>query len=180
VHQAFALGFPSVPSPGTPLAGMLLGAVAAGALSRLAPGLRVRVPLALSGAAAVLAAGALGAVAATGYVSRHGDTGTRESPVAAWFAKQPEWRDGGAAVASTWSLVGTLAGDRLQHPLVLVGAREACARGRSAGWLVVDRNEARLRRARGCAVPAGYSDADFQAYGPMELRGTAAFEVPVP
>jgi hypothetical protein len=127
-----------------------------------------------------LALGGAGALAASGYVGRHGATGTRESPLAAWFAAQPAWRDGADPVASTWSLVGTLAGDRLQHPLVLVGAREACTRGRGAGWLVVDRNEARLRRARACTVAAGYSDADFQAYGPMQLRGAAAFEVPAP
>jgi hypothetical protein len=116
------------------------------------------------GAAAVLAAGAVGAVAASGYVERHGETGTRESSLARWFATQPDWRDGSAPVASTWSLVGTLAGDRLQHPLVLVGALEACARGRAAGWLVVDRNEARLQRAPGCGVAPGYSDRDYQAY----------------
>jgi hypothetical protein len=182
VSQSFDLGFPNVPAASTPIAGMVLGAALVAVLGWLAP--RVRVPsraVPVAGAAAVvLGLGALGAVAATGFVQRHGDTGTRESPLAAWFAAQQAWRDGGDPVASTWSLVGTLAGDRLQHRLVLVGAREACARGRSAGWLVVDRNEARLRRARDCAVPAGYSDADFQAYGPMELRGTAAFEVPGP
>jgi hypothetical protein len=70
-------------------------------------------------------------------------------------------------VASTWSLVGTLAGDRLQHPLVLVGAAEACARGRVAGWLVVDRNEARLQGAPGCGVAPGYSDHDYQAYAEL-------------
>ena len=59
--------------------------------------------------------------------------------------------------------MGTLAGDRLQHPLELVPALEACARARSAGWLVVDRNEARLRRAPSCGPPP-YSDIDYEAY----------------
>jgi hypothetical protein len=164
VKQSFDLGYPNVPSAGTPLAGMALGAVALWLLSRARRPALGRAWLAAAGAAAVLAAGAVGALAADGYVQRHGDTGTRESPLARWFASQPAWRDGSAPVASTWSLVGTLAGDRLQHPLVLVGALEACARGRSAGWLVLDLNEARLQRAPGCGVPPGYSDRDYAAY----------------
>ncbi|MEA2412816.1 MAG: hypothetical protein QOC77_3377 [Thermoleophilaceae bacterium] len=166
VRQTFALGYPNVPSPGTPLAGMAVGAVALWLLSRvrIASVSLGRARVAGVGVAAVLAAGAAGAVAASGYVERHGETGTRESSLARWFATQPDWRDGSAPVASTWSLVGTLAGDRLQHPLVLVGALEACARGRAAGWLVVDRNEARLQRAPGCGVAPGYSDRDYQAY----------------
>jgi hypothetical protein len=179
VKQTFDLGFPNVPSPGTPLAGLVLGAAAAAGLVWVAP--RMRVPRALVpavGVAGVLAFGALGAVAATGFVERHGETGTRESPLAAWFAAQPAWRDGSDPVVSTWSLVGTMAGDRLQHPLELAGAREACRRGRASGWLVVDRNEARARGAAGCGVPPGYSDRDYQAYGPAQLRGPATLRAP--
>jgi hypothetical protein len=143
----------------------VVGAVGLWLLSRVRLASAGRALVAAAGAAAVLLAGVVGAVAADGYVQRHGETGTRESPLARWFAEQPGWRDGSATVASTWSLVGTLAGDRLQHPLVLVGALEACARGRSAGWLVIDRNEARLRRAPGCGIAPSYSDNDYQAYG---------------
>jgi hypothetical protein len=157
-----------VPSWGTPIAGALAGAFALWLFSRVRLPRRLerlgRRGLVGAGAAAVLAAGALGALAAAGYVQRHGETGTRESGLAEWFTLQPDWRDGSRPVVSTWSLVGTLAGDRLQHPLVLAGALEACARGRSAGWLVVDRAEARLRRAPGCGVAPGYSDHDYQAY----------------
>jgi hypothetical protein len=177
-RQTLALGFPSAPAVTTPVAGLVAGAVLAWLASRVR--VRVRVPPAATGIAALLALGGLGALAATGYVERHGSTATRESKVAAWFATQPAWRDGRDPVASTWSLVGPLAGDRLQHPLVLVGAREACSRGRSAGWLVVDRNEARVRAAPGCGVPPGYSDPDFQAYGPPQLRGAAASTLPAP
>jgi hypothetical protein len=45
---------------------------------------------------------------------------------------------------------------------------------------VVDRNEARLRGASGCGVVPGYSDHDFQAYGPLQLRGRIAAGVPTP
>jgi hypothetical protein len=198
VDQTLALGYPSVPAATTPLAGALLGAAAAFGWRRLRGRARAaeasparadaaaRVPrrraapawaVPAAGVATLLVAAALGAVAANGLVERHGETGTRESPLAAWFAAQPAWRDGDEPVASTWSLVGTLAGDRLQHPLVLVGALEACARGRSAGWLVVDRNEARLRGARRCGTP-GYSDRDYEAYA--SGRGAVASRLPQP
>jgi hypothetical protein len=121
---------------------------------------------ALAGAAAVLALGALGALAADGFVKRHGETGTRESGLAAWFAAQPAWRDGSAGVASTWSLVGTLAGDRLQHPLVLVDALAACASRREGDWLVIDRAEARARHAPGCGVRPGFADPSYEGYVP--------------
>jgi hypothetical protein len=166
LKQSFDLGYPSVPSLGTPIAGAALGAVGLWLLSRVRlPGaLLERRWLAGAAAVAVLVAGAAGALAADGFVQRHGDTATRESGLASWFALQPDWHDGSAPIASTWSLVGTLAGDRLQHPLVLVGALEACQRGRSAGWLVIDRAEARLRGAPGCGVAPGYSDHDYQSY----------------
>jgi hypothetical protein len=167
LRQTFALGFPSAPAVGTPVAGLLVGAAAAAVLAWGAPRLRVRAWVGpLAGAAAALAFAALAALAAHGFVKRHGETGTRESPLAAWFAGQPSWRDGSERVSSTWSLVGTLAGDRLQHPLVLVDALDACARGRAGGWLVIDRHEALVRHAPGCGVAPGYSDANYEAYAP--------------
>jgi hypothetical protein len=167
VGQSFDLGFPNVPAAGTPIAGMLVGAVAAAVLVWGAPALRLgRWVAPLAGAAAALALGALGARAADGFVERHGETGTRESGVAAWFAAQPAWRDGSAPVASTWSLVGTLAGDRLQHPLVLVDALAACARHRDGDWLVIDRAEARARHAPGCGVRPGFADLNYETYAP--------------
>jgi hypothetical protein len=186
VRQSFALGFPNVPSATTPIAGALLGAAAAAALTRVGkgtvpfPARGRRFGVAVAAAAVLLAAGALGAVAGAGFVERHGRTGTRESPLAAWFADQRRWREGHEPVVSTWSLVATLAGDRLEHPLELAGAREACERGRAAGWLVVDRHEARLRRAGGCGVVPGYSDHDYQAYGPAQLRQAGASRLPAP
>jgi hypothetical protein len=192
LRQTFQLGFPSAPAMGTPLAGLLVGAAAAFALVRLgaarsrAAGARVpalrRGGAVAAGLAALLAAGALGALAAHGYVERHGETGTRESPLAGFFASQPAWHDGDRPVASTWSLVATLAGDRLQHPLELVDATEACARGAAlAGWLVVDRAEARARDAGGCGLRPAYSDHDYEAFSPDEWRDAPRTqEVPAP
>jgi hypothetical protein len=167
VKQTFDLGFPSVPAVGTPVAGLLAGLAAVAVLAWGAP--RLRLPAWLgpaAGATAALALGALGAVAADGFVQRHGETGTRESPLAAWFAAEPRWRERADPVSSTWSLVGTLAGDRLQHPLVLVGALDACARRSRGDWLVVDRAEARARHAPGCGVRPGFSDLNYEAYAP--------------
>ena len=167
LKQTFDLGFPSVPAVGTPLAGIVAGLAAVAVLAWWVP--RLRLPAWLgpaAGAAAALALGALGAVAADGFVQRHGETGTRESPVAAWFAGQPRWRDRSDPVSSTWSLVGTLAGDRLQHPLVLVGALDGCARLSRGDWLVVDRAEARERNAPGCGVRPGFADLNYEAYAP--------------
>jgi hypothetical protein len=181
LQQTFDLGFPSAPSVWTPVAGAIVGAAAAVVLAwtaRRVPRRSWAAPV--TGVAAALGLGALGAVAATGFVERHGETGTRESALAAWFAAQPGWRDGGGQIASTWSLVGTLAGDRLQHRLELVDALEACARGRQAGWLVVDRHEARVRGAPGCGAAPGFSDDNYEAYGPMQLRGASGPAVPAP
>jgi hypothetical protein len=167
LSQTFDLGFPSAPAVGTPLAGMLAGAVAAAVLVWGAPALRLgRFAAPVAGVVAALALGGLGALAAHGFVKRHGETGTRESGLAAWFAGQPRWRDGSVPVASTWSLVGTLAGDRLQHPLVLVDALAACASHRGGDWLVIDRAEARVRHAPGCGVRPGYVDPSYEAYAP--------------
>jgi hypothetical protein len=167
LKQTFDLGFPNVPAVGTPVAGLLVGGAAAALVIWRAPRLRVAGALvAAAGVVALLALGALGALAAHGFVKRHGDTGTRESPLAAWFAAQPAWRDRSAPVSSTWSLVGTLAGDRLQHRLVLVDALEACARLRRGDWLVVDRAEARARRAPGCGVRPGFADPGYEGYAP--------------
>ena len=183
VLQAFDLGFPSVPSPGTPVAGTVFGAALVWAALRLrrpqgSRRLALRIPAPAAVVVLVLVAGAGGAIAATGFVERHGSTATRESKVAAWFADQPAWRDGSAPVASTWSLVGMLAGDRLQHPLELVDADEACARGREVGWLVIDRNQQRVQHAPGCGVRPGYEDHDFAAYGPEQLRAAPAEPAP--
>ena len=124
LDNTYDLGFPSAPSLLTPLLGAALGALIGGAAGlRVA---RLPVPRAAVGAAFAVALALAGAVASTGFVERHGETGTSESGLARWFADQPGWRDDDGPVRSTWSLVGTLAGDRIQHPLELVSAREGC------------------------------------------------------
>jgi hypothetical protein len=178
VHDTFSIGFPGAPRPLTPLAGALLGAVAAAGLVPLARGRgvapRLRVPgpaWPAAGAVTLALAAILGAVAADGYVKRHGSTHTRESRVAGWFAGQAAWRDGDGPVASTWSLVAPLAGDRLEHRLVLVRTPTACRRAasRSDWWLVLDLHREPGQRPGSCGPPA-YADGDFEAYAPGQAR----------
>jgi hypothetical protein len=171
------LGFPSVPSTFTPLAGAAAGAALA-AVSRVRA-LRLRLPGAAARVGAGIALGAAvalaGAAASDGFVERHGATGTSESGVAAWFATQPEWRDGHGPVRSTWSLVGTLTGDHMQHRLELVSAREGCralAARRPGAFTVLDRREAARQGVARCpgAPAASYSDDVFEAFAPPASR----------
>ena len=183
--NTFELGYPSAPKAWTPAAGALLGAAAAlaRALARLgggraaacspAPGSAApRAPaLRFAALAALLLAGVAGAAASDGYVERHGRTGGGEARVSGWFAGQPAWRDGDAPVVSTFALVGPLAGDRLQHPLELAGAADACRRAAAGApeWIVLDVRESRARGVSGCGTP-DYADRDYQAFAPAGVR----------
>jgi hypothetical protein len=166
--QTFRLGFPVAPSATTPLAGAAAGAAAGLALRRV----RVRGSLAPAlTAAAVVAAGGAGALVAHGFVERHGRTGIPEAHVARWMAGQASWRDGDEPVASTINLVAPLAGDRLQHRLLLVRPRAACARAAAErAWLVLDLVGQIGARATGCGRPA-YRDGASAVFRP---RGAAS------
>jgi hypothetical protein len=165
LRNTFGLGYPAAPSPFTPLAGVVAGAglaVAAG---------RVRAPAwaAVGACSAVAAVG--GAVAANGYAARHGDTGGFQAGVAGWFADQPAWRDGTQPVASTFALIGPLAGEHLEHPLQLIAPRESCARVRDrlrAGWVVLDRPASAVDAAGRCLArePRAYQDAHYLVFAP--------------
>jgi hypothetical protein len=146
--QTFDLGFPRAPSAGVAIggaAGGVLLALAAGyAAGRLPPlPRRAAVPAV---ALAAVAAGALAGAAAPGFVERWesafaqaGKAGPSAPGAVTWLVTQPAFRDGAAPIAFSAVTNGVLAGDRLQHRIELVGAREACARIRArlrAGWVV--------------------------------------------
>ena len=84
-------------------------------------------------------AGPGGTLAAPGYLERHMATGRDfESPLLGRLAADPRYRDGSQPVATTFSEMGVLAGDGLDHRLDLIGPRESCAalRARRArGWV---------------------------------------------
>jgi hypothetical protein len=61
-------------------------------------------------------------------------------PIEHYLASQPSFRAGASPVAITPTYVGPLAGDRLRHRLLAIGADESCPRIRSRArreWLVV-------------------------------------------
>lgn len=112
--------------------GAVIGAVAGGMRLPAIPSLwRVAVPVA---AVAGLA------LAAPGWLWREGGDGSYASPLLAFMMTQPEFRSGSEPISFAPSVVATLAGPRLAHPLALIPARESCARVRARlrpGWVVV-------------------------------------------
>jgi hypothetical protein len=142
--NAYALfhyyGFPSVPSARTPLAGAVAGAIVAFALGRLEPPRLARVPAPITVLVAV-AAGALLAVPAAGFLRRHADTrAVPEWPIERHLASDAAFRATGTPLAITPSYLGPLAGDRLRHRLTRIGAGESCSRiveRTGSEWLVV-------------------------------------------
>src|SRR5204863_8636951 len=120
------LAFPGVPSLGLLAIGAAAGVAVAWVLARV--GLPSYLP-AVPSAALVLAvvAGAL-SVANHGFARRQGGaTWLASSGVVTWAADQPAWRSGRWPIAFAPQVVATLAGDRLQHPIGLIGQRESCA-----------------------------------------------------
>lgn len=176
--QSFRIGFPAAPSPTTPLAGAIAGALAALVVPRLARLRPHRPPPAFAAAAAyallALLAGAALALPASGYVKRHAQAKLFDGGLAAWFDSQAAWRGGEQPVAIAPTLIGVLAGDRLRHPLELIADHEPCARvarRARAGWVVLSSVRATGAKAsdvRGCRPSPRplYEDGSFRVYGP--------------
>ncbi len=133
VHETQHLPLLAMPSLATLAAGAVAGALAAW-VARPVPAVRLAVA---AGAVAVLVA------SADGFARRQGAAGLMaSSPLVTWAAAQPAWRDGDFPIAFAPQLVAPLAGDRLQHPIELIGRTEACAAiGERArrGWVVLGR-----------------------------------------
>ena len=112
--------------------GAVIGALAAGARLPDVPELwRVAVPVA---AVASLA------LAAPGWLWRESEDGSYGSQLLAFMLTQPAFRSGSEPISFAPSVLATLAGPRLAHPLTLIPARESCARVRARlrpGWVVV-------------------------------------------
>ena len=137
------LGFPALPAVPT----LLLGAAAGTALAWLSGGGPRRsraLATAVAVAAVVVAAhGGGGWLRATAQTSA-----TAAAPVEAFFAALPGWSEDRAPVAFWPTVVGPLAGDRLRHPVTLIGGREDCAaiaRRARRGWVVVREIPAAVR-----------------------------------
>ncbi len=147
VGQTFDLGFPAAPSWRTPLAGAAVGALAGLAIGvaakRAAGGRRRPGALVATGAAAVAAAavGAVLALPANGFLKRHGDTRpVLTETITRWLAADPSYDAGDGGVATSPAYIGPLAGDRLDHDLSAVAARDSCATIRARAehsWVIV-------------------------------------------
>ena len=172
--QAPGVGEARLPSVLVPLAGAAAGALAAWAAARLAGERPAVVRLGSPAlAVAVLAIGT--AVAAGGYLERHTATDRGfEGDALERLAADARYRDGSEPVASTFSEIGVLAGDRLRHRLDLIPPREPCAALRARrrdGWVVVplrrtDRRDAvAIERCLGASA-AAYRDPAHAVWAP--------------
>ncbi|MGH2917217.1 MAG: hypothetical protein ACRDLS_01255, partial [Solirubrobacteraceae bacterium] len=127
------------------------------------------------GLAAAVAAVAL-AVAAPGYIERHARThATFGTPIVSWFAGQKDFKDGDLPIFLSPQAVGPLAGNELQHDILLIPGKTPCAEvlERAREGYVVIRDLPAL--SRGYLAPyqtdkclAGersiYRGKDFQVY----------------
>jgi hypothetical protein len=148
-----SFGFPLVP----PALALVIGAATGAALVWLAIALRPPVPgrrraaLGYIGFAAGI--GALLVPAASGYVERSTAIESLNGPGIAWLAREPAFVEGREPVAMQNTLHGTLAGDEVEHRLVLVPSRPDCGelrRQADAGWVVIP--------TRRPVVVAGFED----------------------
>jgi hypothetical protein len=192
VIQTHALGYPSVPGAEVLLAGALLGAGAAAALS--AVGDRVSsIPrwsaAAIPALALVAVAGAL-AAGAPGYVERHARANATTTypyaPLIRWLAEQPRYRTGRNPVAMAPIPNGVVVGDRLQHRFELIPFREPCARVRARlrrQWVLLNflGIVRRFSAARCLAgVRPAFQGPGFRAYRPSLDERAAAVPTPSP
>ncbi|HKP91898.1 MAG TPA: hypothetical protein VJT75_18165, partial [Thermoleophilaceae bacterium] len=170
--QAFDLGWPTMPSATTPVAGAAAGAAVATIVSvasrrpRRAPPRMLRPALLVS----ALALGALLTVPADGYMQRHADSGAFAHGLTAWMAGRPE---GSRSVWTAPATVATLTGDHLERRLRPIPARADCAAIRAHArddYVVAYVGRLPGGGARGPAAcftrPPSYSDDAFRVWAP--------------
>ena len=126
-------GFPTLPSPGYPLAGAAAGAVIGALVGRLIrpPVWRVMIP--------VTAAVAL-AFSAPGWLWRESEDHSYGSAILSYLMNQPSFRTGSQPISSAPFVVASFAGPHLNHPVELIPPREPCARVQARvrrGWVVL-------------------------------------------
>jgi hypothetical protein len=175
VVQVLDLGFPLAPSAVTPLVGAVAGALLATALGFATSTRRLRLPRVAVPAAIVLA-GCLLAIPASGFLRRHAETHpVFTETISRWLAADTQYRSrDGAGVATSPAYIGPLAGDRLDHPLSSLASDASCATivARARGsWLVVNAGAVRgaapalVSRCLGGRRPA-FSGGGYSAYRP--------------
>jgi hypothetical protein len=178
--QSFRLGYPTMPTASTPLAGAAAGGAVAlaahfaaarwGAHRAAARGGSLAAAARAAPVAAALALGALLAVPAAGFVERHARTGVFATGVSGWLAKQPA---DDRPVVSAPVTAATLAGDRLERRLEPLPAATGCAtlrRRARDSYVVLEIGGPRVagvtRLVRCIAAPPAYDDGSFRAWKP--------------
>jgi len=172
------LGFPLVPSAGTVMALVVLGALPGAATGRGAARARARPSLRARPALRVGALTAAGVLAATGlalgaqsYLARHvvleiGDQGLLTAALA-----RPDYPGGSFPIAMAPATNALIAGDDLAHPVRLVEDGTSCAevrRRRRAGWVVLQKlpPTPQYRRLAACLRdrPPVFSDFGYEIH----------------
>jgi hypothetical protein len=162
------LHFPVAPSAFTPIEGGVVGAVVAAALrSRRLPIPARAVPLLAVAAVALLA------IPASGFVRRHGDTRSAlVSSVVTWMANDRQFSAGDRPIATTPAYIGPLAGDELRHRLEAIPKGATCAqtaaRARSQ-WLVIyggPLGGVAPAGVRGCLPRPAFNNGPITAFRP--------------
>lgn len=137
VYADTVLGYPTIPR----LSYALLGAVLAALLGAFVP-LSVR---RLSNVSLLLAPGALLAVlfltlSAPGWFFRESEDRSYDHVLLGFMLAQPGFNGGSQPVSSAPSVLASLAGPHLSHPIDLIPAGESCRQVRARlrrGWIVV-------------------------------------------
>jgi hypothetical protein len=128
------------------------------------------------------------ALSEPGWLWRSSRGATYEAPVLAFMLREPGFDSGSEPVSFAPTVLATLAGPRLRHPISLIGASEGCARVRGRlrrGWIVVKPNAV----LAGVTAPfdAGrclrgehpvYADGTTVVYPPKDLPLLARRETP--
>jgi hypothetical protein len=163
-----------------PAAGCAAGALLAVGAARIAqvPRSWVR-PVA---AAVVLGVAATLAIPAAGFVERHAATNPwLTGGVTRWMSHDPAYRARPTDVETTASMIGPLAGDRLQHRLAMVSLPLSCAnataRARRA-WLVVNAKGPAAQVQRCLGVQPAFADRFFSVFRPGAPKTASATHNP--
>lgn len=146
---------------------LVLAAIAASVVTALV----AKAPARTAAVIAAVSAAALLTAGAHSYAQRHAVSSDFDSAVVGWFAKNE--RDDHRPIAFSPTPIALLAGNRLTHPLELIGAHETCREvlTRAArGWLVVrdvDRTLFGTLPAEQClaGVKPVYDDGVHRVYG---------------
>jgi hypothetical protein len=177
--RSWDLGDPFHPPLQTLIVGALAG-VAVAAVIRRAP--RPALLLAAPLLAIVLALQAPGFMGRVGRIEA-----TSTAPLELWFDAQPGFHDASTPIAMSPVVDGTLGGDRVRHPVRLIGAREPCARVRARlgeGWVAVRYGTLDFlltpRTAPACLgpVPPAAVVGEWRIYRQIATRSSAASTSP--